>query len=460
MGHITANEADIIRAREALLDAWGEGSLDAKRPTAWSTYGYPKQLDFERLLGAYERGGAAHGAVHRLLDGCWQELPRIKSPAKDEESPWEKKTAQLLRSIRAWAKFRDLDRRNMVGRYAALIYRVADGKTLDQPLQTASKLVDLVPLYENQLQVVSWITDTNAENFGLPEMYEYRSLRPGATDQAQPEQWVKVHPSRVQLLAEGAVGNFLDGVPLLRAGFNALVDLEKVSGGSAESYLKNSARTLVFQYGPDAQVEAFQYTDAEGNTATKTVREVHEDQARKLNKNTDSSIVIKGGEASTLQTATSDPSPAFQVAANLFAAAVRIPFTILFGQQTGRLASDEDRDDFNARCKSRRDNDLTPMLEEFVTRMQACGLIEAGEFEIEWPPLGAPTDAERLDNVNKMTAAMQQAASAGLTEPLFDANELRAAAGYEERADDGMPTEEDRRQADEAAAREAAAQQP
>ena len=30
------------------------------------------------------------------------------------------------------AALRDLDRRNMVGRYAAIIYRVADGQRLDQ----------------------------------------------------------------------------------------------------------------------------------------------------------------------------------------------------------------------------------------------------------------------------------------------------------------------------------------
>ncbi|MGE8444299.1 hypothetical protein [Comamonas sp.] len=40
-----------------------------------------------------------------------------------------------------------------------------------------------------------------------------------------PEKWADVHPGRVQILAEGAVGDFYDGVPLLRAGFNRLVDL-------------------------------------------------------------------------------------------------------------------------------------------------------------------------------------------------------------------------------------------
>jgi hypothetical protein len=128
------------------------------------------------LYAAYERGGAGHGAVHRLLDVCWLKLPRIKKPESDEKSPWEVKTGKALRSIRAWSKLKDLDRRNLVGRYAAVIYRVADSKTLDQPLERATKLVDLIPLYENQIKVTKWHTDQDAENYGTPAMFQYRQI--------------------------------------------------------------------------------------------------------------------------------------------------------------------------------------------------------------------------------------------------------------------------------------------
>ena len=436
---------DLRRAREELLGVFG--SLDAGRPNAWSSYGYKTTLAFDDFLQAYERGGPAHGAVHRILDKCWQERPRIKKPETDDETPWETKLGKLLAGINAWQKLRDFDRRNMVGRYAALIYRVADGKTLREPMQRAVKLVDIVPVYENQIQVTGWNSDPNSTDFGQPTMFQYRRRQPTAKDtQGQPDEWVDVHPSRVQLLAEGSVTDFLDGVPLLKAGFNHLVDLEKISGGSAESYLKNSARTIVFQYDPTASVQAIQQADG----STKTVREIHEEQTRALNRNQDSSIVLQGGQASTLQTQISDPGPAFEVAANLFAASVQIPMTVLFGAQTGRLASDEDKADMIARCKSRQINELTPMLEQFIRRMQAAGIVEQGDFVIEWPPLDAPGDKERAEVLGKLTAAAQQAFQAGLTEPLFDANELRGVMGFEPRADDGMPSEADLRAAAEA----------
>lgn len=434
MTTIVANSYDIQMARYELAQSLG--ALDAKRPAAWQQYGYPTDITFGHMLAAYERGGAAHGAVHRLLDKCWQELPRIKRPDSDQETPWEQRVNAVMKSVSAWAKLRDFDRRNMIGRYAALIYRVADGKALREPLDRAAHLVDLVPIYEDQLRVTMWDSDTTSESCGQPLMFQYKSRRVQTGDnQGRPIEWADVHPSRVQILAEGSVGDMFDGVPLLRAGFNALVDLEKISGGSAESYLKNSARTLVFTYDKDTAVQAI---GQDGETTS--VRKAHEEQARSLNRNQDASIVMQGGTASTLQTTTHDPKPSFEVAANLFAASVRLPFTVLFGQQTGRLASDEDKADYAARAKARQQNELTPMLEQFVRRMQAAGIIEAGEFEIEWLPLDAPGDKDKLEILKAMTAAMREAFAAGI-QGLFDADELRRVVGFEPLQGVDMPTE-------------------
>lgn len=445
MQPITVNTTDLElrRMREALL-AGTPGALDAKRPDAWATYGYPTEVGTVALRIAYERTGAGRGAVHRLLDKCWQERPRIKRPDTDEVTPWETSVDKLLTAISGWQKLRDWDRRNMVGCFAGLILRVGDGKALREPLQRAARLVDLVPVYEEQLKVTAWDSDPASETFGTPTMWQYRTQpvqRQGDT-QAQPEQWVDVHPSRIHLLAEGSVGSPFDGVPLLRAGYNSLVDLEKITGGSAESFLKNSARTVVFKYDAASSPQAI--TDnPDGTPSGKTVREAHEEQTRSLNRNIDSSIVIQGGDAATLQTTIADPTKAFEVAACTFAASVQIPFTVLFGQQTGRLASDEDKADMVARCKSRQINELTPAIERLVRSLQAAGLIEGGEFEVEWPPLDSPGDDAKADLLGKMTSAMQQAFQAGLTEPLFDANELRGVLDYEERTDDGMPQEGD-----------------
>lgn len=421
MSTVTVNTSDyeIRRAREALMGGFVV-ALDSKRPAAWDQYGYDQKISFAKLKLAYERNGAGFGAVHRILDKCWEASPRIKSPASDKETPWEKKVSDLMTAVGAWAKLADFDRRNLIGRYSALIYRVADNKDLSMELGRGGKLVDLIPLDEDQIRTKANVEDRNSPEYGKPVMFEYRSKAESG------DSWVDVHPSRVQFFAEGSVGDFEAGVPLLRAGFNLLVDIEKLSGGGAESALKNSARTIVFEYNADANIESLDETGKKID-----VRGAHEELGRALNRNQDSTITMQGGKASTLQTQIGKLGEQFEISANLFAASVQLPFTILFGQQTGRLASDQDSRDYAARCGSRRVKVLTPMLTEFVTRMQAAGIIDAGEFEIEWPPIDAPSDSDKLDLLNKMVVAMKGAFDAGLGVPMFTLDELRKVAGFE-----------------------------
>lgn len=440
-GPLIVNELDLqdaIRSRLSLL----AGSLDAKRPRAWMQYGYPDELSFSDYFKAYSRGGAAFGAVHRLLDKCWTERPRFKRPDTDEVTPWETALGAIFDAVNAWPKLRDWDRRNMVGRYAGLILRVADNRPLAEPL-ARGKLRDLVPVYEDQLKVTAWNTDTASDDFGKPSMWQYRMRAVQQGDsQGRPDQWVDVHPSRIVILAEGAPGgDFFDGVPLLKAGYNQLVDLEKVSGGSAEGYLKNSSRHLTFKFDANASPQAIT-TGANGQPTGKTVRQVVSEQTAELNTGIESAIATQGAEVGVLQTSMHDPEPSFRVAGNLFAASVQIPFTILFGQQTGRLASDQDQKDWAARCRSRQVNELTPALRELVTRLQACGAVEGGEFVVEWAPLDAPGEKDKVDLLDKLAAAMKAYFDA-TGEPLFTRDELRGVVDYEPGDDAGLPAEGD-----------------
>ncbi len=442
MAEITVNvsEYELRRSREAFL----RGALDAKRPTAWDQYGYPNTVSFEQLLQSYERNGPGFGAVHRILDICWQDMPRIKLPEQDEETPAEKKLAKALKAINFWAKFVDFDRRNLVGRYAGLIFRVRDGKQLREPLVGKHALVDVVPVFESQLKVTAWVSDVNSPDYGKPAMYQFRQRQVQQGDtQGQPTDEVEVHPSRVQILAEGSPsGDLFEGVPLLRAGFNHLIDLEKIAGGSGESFLKNSARTLQFKFDKDANLTVIKQNE-DGTTTTGTVGQVIEEKVDRLNRSIDSSIVVQGGEASSLQTTVADPEPSFLVAGNLFACAVRLPFTILFGQQTGRLASDQDQKDYRQRGKSRRELVLTPAIEEFIRRGQAHGWVPEGEWEVEWKPLDAPGDKEKGEQAERLAKINQAMAAAG-HEPPFSPNEVRKVLGYEDRAElPDMPEEGD-----------------
>ncbi len=412
---MTINSA-VSAARQAFA---GSMSLDSKRPDAWCTYGYPTEISFEEFKTAYERTGAGHGAVERILGKCWEKVPRIKlDDGKDNESTWEKQVGVFFqeKKTNVWNKIIELDRRGLVGYYSAIIYQVADNKRWDQPLETAQRLVKLIPCWENEIKASAWDMDTSSERYGEPTMWSYTENRPFA-QYKQPVTQVQIHWTRVQEMRT---------VPLLKAGFNHIIDMCKVSGGSGESFLKNSARTVSVEFDKDADPTVKGVDGAE----PVSLKDALNKQIRALNTNQDAAIVLQGAKVTTLQTTIADPTGPWAVPANEFAASVQLPFTVLFGQQTGRLASDQDKTDTANRCGSRRLNECEPMLTEFIHRMQAATLLPAGEFKIEWSDLLEPSDKDRLEKTKIMADTNKVTFESG-AEPVYTQEEMRLMADYD-----------------------------
>lgn len=409
--------------------------LDAKSPDLYGQFGYSKSLCFNDYMNAYQRNPSATAAVDRMLKKCWGEYPRVKElregedTAQDQEAtPWEKQVSDLFVRMKLWDKVRDTDKRRMIGRYAGAILRIADGQPVNLPVGTG-RLVEIIPVYESQLRVTEWNSDLSSPEFGLPAMYQYRTRLPESNtdDQGQPEEWADVHPSRVVIHCDGEIRDMFDSVPLLRSGFNRLADLEKITGGSGESYRKNSSRTLVFKFDKDSDV-ADAVKSAYGNDAK--VSEVLDEKARDMNTSIDASAVMQGGDLQTLQVTVADPTGPWTVAANEFAASVGIPFTILFGQQTGRLASDQDQADWSMTAMSRQRNEINPFIDRLIRRLMSIGAIpEMALFCVEWADLLAPADKDKLDNSSKMATINKTMADSGMSQP-FDENEVRKAAGF------------------------------
>lgn len=446
---IITNALNAVAQRLNFISQFSGSGIDSKRATSWATFGYPDGLSFEDYRKAYERGGAGFGAVHKMLAKCWEECPKIYEGAEPQaddakvKTAWEKEVSALLSSptLLTIQRLVDFDRRNLVGRYSALIYQIADNEKWDKPVKKTSavsnrRLVRLIPAFESQIRVPEWNSDNTSEQYGQPKMYQFRTREDMAGDtQGQPEEWVDIHPDRIQILAEGSSYGMFEGTPYLRAGYNNLISIDKVQGGSAECFLKNASRQIVVEFDANADVPTAVRNGATGEEEPINVGDELNEQMKLLNSNSDAAIALQGGKVTTLQSQMSDPEPSWLINANSFSASVQIPFTILFGQQTGRLASDEDKKDFAKTAKARQFYTLTPMLYEFITRMMAIGQISTtAAFNIEWPDLLSASDKEKLENGKALMDMNKSAPAAGQSAP-FDENEVRVACGYAKKTD-------------------------
>ena len=409
-------------AREQMLS--GLIGMDTKRPYAWAEFGWPVDVDYQRLTNLYTRGGIAHGAVIKVVGTTWSTDPWIIEGDEADDSldfsEWEESVRTVMRP-RIWRMLAEVDKRRMVGRWAgaALVFR--DGRRWDEEVRQGSRLERIIPIWGGALSPQDVVTDTNAANFGQPLKWHYRETI------GKHERIVDIHPDRIFILGEW--GN--NTTAFLEPAYNALVNLEKIEGGSGESFLKNAARQIGVSF--DKEVNLASLAAMYGVSLTE-LQEKFNEAAREINRGNDQMLITQGAEVKALSVAATDPEPAYNINLQTVAAALDIPTKILVGMQTGERASTEDQRYFNARCQSRR-RDLGFEIEDFVRHLQRIGTIKPKDsISVIWDNLLEQTSSEKLDSATKMSSVNLQALGTG--EIIFTTEEIRTAGGFDPRPAD------------------------
>lgn len=411
-------------------------SGNTKRDRIYEEFGYPKELNFSHFYNMYDRNAIASAGVDRLIDGCWEDYPEVFEGDKQKDAEgvtgWDKTIAKILKKW--FPVIKEADKRGVIGSYSAILLQVRDSKDWGEPIDgntlkrsKENGLVRFIPVWEAQLDVSEWDTDPNSEDYGYPRMYRYISLPVGKATNA-PAREIKVHPDRVIILCERAAdGLLINGYSILKKGYNDALDLEKVSGGAAEGFLKNASRQLNFNFSKEVDLGDIAKLY---NVEIDQLANAMDEQVKKLNQSTDSSVIMQDGNVSVLSVAPADPSSSFNTSLSKFAASIPIPVKVLIGQITGERASTEDNKDWAKTRMTRRNGFLTFVIESLIERLWEIGIIEPPKGEVitvSWSDLLAPSYAEKLDNANKLADVATKTTNA-LGVPVIKANEIRAAA--------------------------------
>lgn len=431
------NDARMARARMGLVAP--TMGLDNKRHSAWCEYGFPEKVTYENLYALYRRGGIAHGAVEKLVGKCWQTNPEIiegdDADESKDETAWEKNTKKIF-TKRLWRAFAEADRRRLVGRYAGILLHINDSRKWDQPVVRGKSLKKVTIAWAGSLTVSQWVTDENSADYGKPKQWKYvESLPNGGTNRRF------VHPDRVFILGD----YFNDAIGFLEPGYNACVSLEKVEGGSGESFLKNAARQLNVNF--EKEIDFNNLASLYG-VSIDELQDKFNEVAGEMNRGNDVLMTTQGATVTPLVTAVADPSATYNVNLQTFAASVDIPVKVLVGMQTGERASTEDQKYFNARSQSRR-GDLSFEIEDFSDKLIDLKIIDpVSEKTVIWDDLNEQTGTEKLANAKTMAEINQTFQGSG-ENPAFSREEIRTAAGYEN-VDEFPLGEEDGDEEDEA----------
>ena len=406
-----------IRQRMAAALSGGYDFADTLH-NIYLDYGYPAQLSFFNFWNMYRRFGIATRAIELYPDQTWLDDPTVEG-SEQFNADLEK----LIKSQGLWRRLKGLDTRQRVGRYAGLFMRVKDNLSPDKPLATKlgglAALVDIIPLYESQLEVLNTDDDPMSENFGQPSMYQFSGGTVGSRNERTASTF-NIHPSRIVIAAEGADNGSIYGIPVLESIYNDLMDLRKTLGGGGEGFYKNAAQSIVFNLQDGASAKA-------NSTLLNKFNEQYDDFSQNRSRR---AMWTPGMDAKTLDSNLMSPRDFADVSLMSISAGTAIPASLLVGNQTGRLAGDQDTKGFLGQVQARRLDFGTDMVTDTVDWFIEHGILPSSGYTVDWPDAQAPSKGEKLDNANKMTEINKRQFESGGDVP-FSGEEIRVEAGFE-----------------------------
>jgi hypothetical protein len=422
---LLANADSTWRSQMGALISGGYDNADTMH-NVYLDYGYPASLSFENFWNMYRRFGIAKNVVDLPVDVGWMNDPVITSETEQFNSEFE----TLDKDVKFLTRAKGLDKRQRVGRYAGMFMRVRDGKHPSEPLTDqmpgTGALMAMVPMYEGQLEVLETDNDPTSERYTLPITYQFKGSGTGSRNENAADSFT-IHWTRVVVAAEGADNGGIYGIPALEAGYNSLMDLRKIIGAGGEGFYRNAAQSVMFKL------------DTE-----KVSGKVDTDLLDKFNENFDEftrnrmrrGLWTPGMDPKTLDSDLMSPEHHFKNALNDVSAGSTpmIPATILVGQQTGRLASNEDSRSFLSSLNSRNNNHVTDMLRDLIDWCIRWGILPSADYSVEWADLLALSDQEKLENAFKMADTNAKQTDSG-GELVFSDEEIREKAGFDELED-------------------------
>lgn len=373
----------------------------------WKILGYDRHLTFKDYLAMYERQDIAGRIVDMPADDTWRSPPRIVS-SSDPNTALGDDFVQFANRVNLWPKVKSADILSGIGRYSVLVIGVSDGRDWADPVPvdvddgiSLDDIAYVSQYHEEHAEIVNVVTDKNDPNFGMPSAYKIRLLdlesvkfagrvlkadgSPTRTDSVEKV----VHASRVIHIAENAIYDRIFGRPRLKRVHNRLKDMVKAVGGSAEMFWQNVAQIIHVNLDPELE-----YSDSDLNDLNEKFQEMLLGLRR---------IIQTEGieEIKTLQGETPDPRGVFIVLRTLISAAAEIPQRMLFGSESGEMASTQDQREWYGRVESRRQNFAGPnIIRPLVDRLASWGAVTLpeGGYRVDWTPLYQPSAEERAQH--------------------------------------------------------------
>jgi len=371
----------------------------------YSVLGYKLELTYADYWAQYDRQDIAAAIINKPVEATWRGSIDITESSDADETQLEKGWKELNKRLKLKTKFVSLDKQTCIGQYGVLFLGLSDATTkekLMEPPTGRPKLLYLKTYSEQTAKIDKFETDQTNERFGLPKIYNI-SISDGKGSIVD----AKVHYSRIIHVTYKALTDEVYGTPALKKVYNRLMDLEKLTGGSAEMFWRGARPGYTgkldegYQLSADDETELLQQLDE------------YEHNLRRI-------LVNRGIDLKGLAPQVSDPSSHVDIQIQMISADTGIPKRILMGSERGELASGQDETAWKELIQTRREEYAEQaILRPFIDRCQELGILPAETedgYSIAWSDLFAPSDKERAEVGKTRAEALKQYAGEPMAE--------------------------------------------
>lgn len=374
---------------------------------------YPTTVTEEQYGKLYDREGVAARVVNVLPDECWQVKPEVYETEDEEETAWETAWNDLENEHHVLSLLQRVDRLSGVGRYGVVLFGVADGKSLDQPVEgvlpdgkpagsvPARKLLFLRVFDERTARIIDVEKDERSPRLGLPTKYR---LMLADGPEAAHTVTKEVHWTRVEHVADNCETSEMYGVPRQQRQFNRLLDLRKILGGSPEGIWRSGF--------PFLALETVQ--PKEGGTVKVDADGIRE-QVRLMFEGLQRELLLQNMTSKSISGEVTDPTSHFMMQIQALCITIGCPLRVFMGTEEAKLAGSQDARAWNKRLLGRQTEYLTPFLiRAMIDRLMALGVLPyVDTYCVDWPDIEAPSDAEKAETAKVWAEALSKYVAGG-----------------------------------------------
>lgn len=427
----------IETVREALFNEssmrseWMRRLTDPRRDIA-KECGYPEHINPEDYYRYYDRDPIANRVCEVFPKECWMLSPFVYETLElSKLTDFEKIYEELVYNLSSngedsfsndpqvnylWEMCCRLDIAMGIGHYGVTLIGINDGRKLSDPAdyfrkgsirpKKNRKLLFLQVFTEKNARIVKRETNRRSPRYGMPTVYE---LTFDSITASQNGEFINesegvekttqlVHWTRIQHGADNVISNPLAGIPRQKPVFNNILNLYKLSGGSAEMYWGGALPGYSFETQPQVAGQRFKID-------VDKMRQSAENLINSLQRY----IVTQNMSVKSLAPTVCDPTPQIQAQIDLICIKLGIPKSIFMGSERGEASATQTLEVWNRRVSKRQRTFLTPfVINPLLDRLIALNVLPEPKngYIVEWPAMETLNDLQKADIAFKKTQAL------------------------------------------------------